>query len=126
MIEKANQHIANVSWSFDFCLVASAVVERQQTIKGKVVQVKPLEAETKSKFKSSQNKASSTEKEARTISVSGLPEDVTEKGLLIHFQKKKNRGGDIEKTTLLPGGKALVVFEDPEGKHVLSYHIISF
>ena len=118
MIEKANQRVANVSWSFDFCLVATAVVEKQQTIKGEVVQVKPLEAETKSKLESSQNRSNSTEKEARTISVSGLPEEVTEKGLLIHFQKKKNGGGDIEETTLLPGGKALVVFEDPEGLHV--------
>ena len=52
---------------------------------------------------------------ARTVMVSGLSEDATENGLHIHFQKKKNGGGDIEEITLLPRGKALVVFEDPEG-----------
>ena len=53
--------------------------------------------------------------EARTILVSGLPEEVTKNSVHIHFQKKKNGGGDIEEITLSPGGKALIVFEDFEG-----------
>ena len=77
--------------------------------------MKPLGVETKSKVANSQNGASSTEKETRTILVSEIPEEATKSKLHIHFQKKKNGGGDIEEISLLPEGKALVVFEDPEG-----------
>ena len=51
----------------------------------------------------------------RTILVSGLPEGVTENTVHIHFQKKKNGGDNVEKVTLLAGGKATVVFENPKG-----------
>jgi hypothetical protein len=47
--------------------------------------------------------------------VSEIPEGVTESVLWIHFQKKKNGGGDIVNVTLLPAGKALVVFDDAKG-----------
>ena len=91
-----------------------AVVKREQVFRGSVLEVKLLGKETKSQMKTSQNGAATTEKEARTISVSGLPEDATERSVRIHFQNKKNGGGEIEKITILPGKKALVVFEDPE------------
>ncbi|XP_028398977.1 uncharacterized protein LOC114522486 [Dendronephthya gigantea] len=95
--------------------VAREVVKRQQILKGKVVEVKFLGGEAKSKVETFQNEASSIETRARTILVTGLPTDgVTEKGLEIHFQKKRNGGGDVKKITLLPEGKAFVVFEDPE------------
>ena len=40
---------------------------------------------------------------------------MTESNVHIHFQRKKNGGGEIERVTLLKGGKAIVVFEDPKG-----------
>ena len=52
---------------------------------------------------------------SRKILVSGLPEETREKEVHIHFQKKKNGGGDIERIILLNGGKALVLFEEPKG-----------
>ena len=51
----------------------------------------------------------------RRILVSGLPVGTTENSVYIHFQKKKNGGGEIERITLLNEGKALVLFEDPKG-----------
>ena len=62
----------------------------------------------------------------RTILVSGLPEGVRESTVLIHFQKKRNGGGDIEKITLLAGGKAMVVFENPKGLLKLVVFQISY
>ena len=47
--------------------------------------------------------------------VSGLPETATESNVFIHFQKKRNGGGEVEKVTLLPGNEALILFQDPEG-----------
>lgn len=38
-----------------------------------------------------------------------------EENITIHFQRKKNGGGEVEKVTLLTGGQAMVVFEDPTG-----------
>ena len=52
----------------------------------------------------------------RKVLVSGLPVGTTENSVHIHFQKKKNGGGEIERITLLNDqGKALVLFEDPKG-----------
>ena len=59
---------------------------------------------------------SDEKRETRTISVSGLPEGSTENSVYIHFQKKKNGGGEIEKVELQEQGKAIVVFEDPQGR----------
>ena len=92
------------------------VVNTEQIFKGNVLKVK---ANEKGALDEQPEKLTEDEKsggkESRTIMVFGLPEDATEKGLHIHFQKKKNGGGDIEEITILPGGKATVVFEDPEG-----------
>jgi hypothetical protein len=84
--------------------VAKRVINTQQVFKGKVLDVKLQESKIENVEKS------------RTILVSGLPEGVTESDVHIHFQKKKNGGGEVEKVTVLPeGNTALVVFEDPEG-----------
>ena len=49
--------------------------------------------------------------------VSDIPEGITESNLHIHFQRKKNGGGEIQVVKFLPGRReALVVFEDPDGK----------
>jgi hypothetical protein len=86
-------------------LVAKRVIHTQQVFKGKVLDVKLQD----------ESKRENVEK-SRTILVSNLPEGVTESGVYIHFQKKKNGGGEVEKVTVLPeGNTALVVFEDPEG-----------
>jgi hypothetical protein len=58
-----------------------------------------------------------------TVLVSGLPEGATENALHIHFQKKKNGGGEVKEVKLLQGKKAIVVFEDIEGS-VFSYYPI--
>lgn len=66
-------------------------------------------------------------KESGRILVSGLPEGVTENNIYIHFQKKKNGGGDIDKVELLPGGKqAMVTFEDCQGLSILHKYICRF
>ena len=49
------------------------------------------------------------------VLVSGLPEGATENSIHIHFQKKKHGGGIVERVVVLNKGRALVVFEDPEG-----------
>jgi hypothetical protein len=86
-------------------LVAKRVIHTQQVFKGQVLDVKLQD----------ESKRENVEK-SRTILVSNLPEGVTESGVYIHFQKKKNGGGEVEKVTvLLEGNTALVVFEDPEG-----------
>ena len=53
--------------------------------------------------------------EVRTVLVSDLPEEVTENNVCIHFQKKKNGGGEVEKVEMLGGGKARIIFEESEG-----------
>ena len=85
--------------------MAEEVVKTEQTFKGKVLNVKRLVKE-----KMSGNR------ESATVIVSGLPEGSTENSVHIHFQKKKNGGGDIEKVEMLGEGKARVTFEDPEGR----------
>ena len=55
-------------------------------------------------------------KENRTVLVSNLPPKVTKNGVFIHFQKRMNNGGEVEKVKLLPEeNKAWVIFEDPKG-----------
>ena len=85
--------------------MAEEVVKTEQTLKGKVLNVKRLVKE-----KMSGNR------ESATVTVSGLPEGSTENSVHIHFQKKKNGGGDIQKVKMLGEGKARVTFEDPKGR----------
>ena len=66
------------------------------------------------------NKEGNKGKEARQILVSGFHKDATENNIYIHFQKKKNGGGEVEKVELKGEGKAIVTFEDPEGALTLS------
>ncbi len=102
--------------------MAKNVVATDQYIKGKLVRVELIETETHEDEERSDNPDTS-EKESRTVLVSGLPEGATENGVHIHFQKKKNSGGEILSVKLFPEKKeAIVVFEDPEGLSVL--HVI--
>ena len=86
------------------------MVVTEQFFKGKVLIVKLQSSETSPTIE----KSESTEK-ARTIVVTDLPEGATENSVHIHFQKKKNGGGEVEKVVVLPGNTALVVFQHPEG-----------
>ena len=56
----------------------------------------------------------------KKVLVSGLPEGATKNQVHLHFQKIKNGGGEIERVTLLAGGKAAVVFANPRGLFVFS------
>ena len=90
--------------------MARRVVGTEVKILGKIVSVELIEEEVEI-----------WNKESGRIFVSGLPEGVTENNIYIHFQKKKNGGGDIEKVELLPGGKhAMVMFEDCQGLSILA------
>ena len=64
------------------------------------------------------NKESSGEKESRTVMVSGLPEGSTENSDHIHFQKRKNGGGEIQKVEMLGQGKdnKTCIFSDNVGE----------
>ncbi|NXK47418.1 RBM43 protein, partial [Chauna torquata] len=60
-------------------------------------------------------------KSARTVVISGVPDgvlndDVMSDILMIHFQKSKNNGGDVEEVMYptMEKGVAYVVFEDEE------------
>lgn len=55
-------------------------------------------------------------KRSATIFVSGLPEGLTKNSVHIHFQKRKNGGGEVKKVEMLGEGKAMVTFEDPPGR----------
>ena len=94
-------------------LVAKRLVDTEQVFKGKVLDIKLQE--TKLKLNNEESERDNIEK-SRTISVSNLPEGVKESDVHIHFQKKKNDGGEVERVTFfLERNTALVVFEDPEG-----------
>ena len=50
----------------------------------------------------------------RTVVVSNFPAGVGEDELKIHFQKKKNGGGDVCEVVIY-GNIAFVIFDSPEG-----------
>ena len=107
------------------CLVAKIVVNTQKIFKGKVLEVKYLGTEMATEnVEKSRNSESSSEKES-TVMVSGLPEGSTENSVHIHFQKRKNGGGDIQKVEMLGEGKARVTFQNPQGRfHCGSYLLL--
>jgi hypothetical protein len=94
-----------------FCSVASRVINSPQKLNNDVLEVRRPEKESVK----TTNKGSAAEKEARTVLVSGLPDGVSENNVFIHFQKKKNDGGEVVKVKMLGEGRAIVVFESPEG-----------
>ena len=105
-----------VLWS-----VAKRVVNTQQKFNGNTLEVKSLGTETMKKLR---NKESSEEKESTTVEVCGLPDGSTENSVHIHFQKKKNGGGEVKKVEMLGDGKARVIFEDPRGRFCNMSHIL--
>ena len=95
--------------------MAKTVVNAEQIFKGNHLEVKRLGAVAFKEVEKLINKKSAGKKQTRIVSVSGLPEGSTENSVYIHFQKRKNGGGLIEKVELLGDGKANVVFEEPQG-----------
>ena len=78
-------------------------------MKGNVLDLELQEAKVTSE------KSGGDENVEKSILVCGLPDGVTWKEITIHFQKKKNGGGEIEKVIVLSGNTALVLFEDAGG-----------
>ena len=96
--------------------MAEAVVNTEQLFKGKILGMKLLGREMKENVETLGNKENSGEKESTTVEVSGLPVGCTKSSVLIHFQKRKNGGGEVEKAEMLRQGKARVIFQDPRGR----------
>ena len=96
--------------------MAKNVVDRSQVFKGKNLIVKLQETEAKPNNKSPEDENID---KSRTVLVSDLPEGVSESTIHIHFQKRKTGGGEVERVIVLEeGDKAMVVFEDPEGRQL--------
>lgn len=61
---------------------------------------------------------------SRSVIVSGFPAHTKLEDLIIHFQRRKNGGGDIEKIILSKKGTAVITFDEPEGERNY-YYILS-
>ncbi len=53
---------------------------------------------------------------SRSIYVTGFHATAKAEELIIHFQKKKNGGGDIDSIIISKRGAAVITFDNPEGK----------
>ena len=53
------------------------------------------------------------EQATRSIVAKGIPVGVNENDLTIHFQRRRNGGGEVESVTMEQS--AVITFEDPEG-----------
>ena len=92
--------------------VAKQVFVREQKMKGKAVRVELIEAEIHNT-----ETVETSGKEFPTVLVTGLPEGTTQNSVHIHFQKKKNGGGEIKEVQFHPEtNEAIVVFEEIEGQ----------
>jgi hypothetical protein len=52
---------------------------------------------------------------SNSVIVKNLSPATREETIIIHFQKKKNGGGEVERVRLLSEGVAVVTFEKSEG-----------
>ena len=58
------------------------------------------------------------EKAARSIVVSNIPPEIRDEQLLIHFQRQKNGGGDIDRLCMIEAdGNAVIIFDEADGKY---------
>ena len=55
------------------------------------------------------------EQAARSIVVSNISPQTTKEGLMIHFQRRKNGGGEIDHIHIPKKGSAVITFEKGEG-----------
>ena len=58
---------------------------------------------------------------SRTILVTGFQASTTPEDLIIHFQRKKYGGGDIESIAVSNRGIAVITFDKPEGE--IGYYV---
>lgn len=52
---------------------------------------------------------------SNSVIVRNLSHSTREEIIIIHFQKKRNGGGEVDRVRLLSEGVAVVTFEKPEG-----------
>ena len=57
-----------------------------------------------------------TESISRSVFVTGLDPAIMPEDCVIHFQRCKNGGGDIERVILSEKGTAVITFDDPKGE----------
>ena len=57
-----------------------------------------------------------TESSLRSVFVTGLHPAITPEDCIIHFQRIKNGGGDIDRLILSEKGTAVITFDDPKGE----------
>ena len=53
---------------------------------------------------------------SRSICVTGFPMGTKSENLIIHFQRKKHGGGNIESITINNRGTAVITFDNPDGE----------
>ena len=53
---------------------------------------------------------------SQSICVTGFPTGTKSADLLIHFQRKRNGGGDIESIIINKRGTAVITFDNPDGE----------
>ncbi len=63
----------------------------------------------------SQLELSVVEKAARSVVISNISPKITKEDVMIYFQKKKVGGGEVDTVSMIEDGKAVIVFEKPEG-----------
>lgn len=74
-------------------------------------------------FERSQLEFLSNEAAARSVLISNTPAKLRRDDIMIYFQKKKIGGGEVDDVVVLKDGKAVIVFEKPEG--LISVELIS-
>ena len=58
---------------------------------------------------------------SRSVYVTGFKSTAKSENLIIHFQRTKNGGGDIDSIVISKRGAAVITFDDPEGKLFMFY-----
>ena len=58
---------------------------------------------------------------SRSVYVTGYKSTAKSETLIIHFQRKKNGGGDIDQIVISKRGAAVITFDSPEGKMFMVY-----
>lgn len=53
---------------------------------------------------------------SRSVFVTGFKPATKSEDLIIHFQRKKNGGGDIDSIVISKKGTAVITFDDPKGE----------
>lgn len=58
---------------------------------------------------------------SHSVYVTGYKSTAKSEDLIIHFQRTKNGGGDIEGIVMSKQGAAVITFDNPEGKMFMVY-----